>query len=487
MQQVSAIRTAPPTTLMGAVLLVGLACGCRPGSESAPSEQTAAVRPYPVRLIVVDDPPLADIVRRQWQARIENELTLSEMTLDELENVRQLNADAIIYPSACVGMLAERGLISEPSAEVLRDGRYAAGDVFDVQRRVEVSWGESVMAFSFGSPQLVLFYRADLLEALQAELPGDWPGLAELAGRLTRASLGDAIASADGPWYPLVQPMAEGWGAQVLLARAAAYATHPSQFSVLFDYTTMEPLIAGPPFVRALSELVACHPFGPENGASWTPEAARRAVLEGQAAMAFTWPSRAAGARAQANIIEQARFGFAELPGAGEAYNFAERTWTPRDAEARSVPLLAVSGRLGSVTRNARRPREVAGILALLTSGDWSSEIAPQSAATTLFRRSHLRLPNMWTDAGLLTEASQQYAEVVERTQSRAVYLFSPRIPGWRTYLAALDDAVNQACQGAATPAEALAAAVEAWNAITDSLGREAQQIAYTRSLGLEP
>ena len=390
--------------------------------------------------------PLADVLERQWKARIENELTLTRMTVDQVESARQLNADAVIYPPACLGTLAERGLIAPPSSEVLRDAQYARQEVFDLQRHVEVRWGTSVVAFSLGSPQLTLMYRADLLEALGSKLPALWLELEQLACSLTRGQLGALAPPDDLPWSPLVQPSSPPWGAHVLFARAAAYATHPSQFSTLFDYTTMEPLIAGPPFERALRELVACCALDPDGGAaSWTPESARLAVLSGRAAMALTWPSRATTDEAAAKVPDGARFGFAPLPGSATVYNFAEGDWTPRAENSWRVPCLGVAGRLGSVTRNARRPREVAGILALLSSREWSSDIAPHSAATTLFRRSHIRQPSAWTDPVLPEEASRQYAEMVEQVQSSPVYFFTVRIPGWRRYLAALDHAVAQA------------------------------------------
>jgi multiple sugar transport system substrate-binding protein len=250
----------------------------------------------------------------------------------------------------------------------------------------------------------------------------------------------------------------------------------------------MEPLIGGPPFERALKELVACRALDPDgDAASGTPESARQAVLSGRAAMALTWPSGGTTDAAAANVPEGARFGFAPLPGSATVYNFAEENWTPRAEDARRVPCLGVAGRLGSLTRNARRPREVAGILALLSSREWSPDISPHSAATTLFRRSHVRQPSVWTDPVLPEDASRQYAELVEQVQSSPVYFFTVRIPGWRRYLAALDHAVAQACGGAVTPAEALAQAASTWNAITQELGLDAQRTAYTRSLGLAP
>ena len=214
----------------------------------------------------------------------------------------------------------------------------------------------------------------------------------------------------------------------------AAYAAHPSQFSTLFDYETMQPLIAGPPFVRALEELVAAAKTSSVELDQYTPESARRALMAGETAMVLTWPSRATTDNTPLPMTDGVRISFAELPGANTVYNFGEKVWTPRgeDSTSMHVPLTGLAGRLASVGKNARRPREAAGILALLSGPEWSSRIAPLSPATTLFRQSHVKNPELWTDEALPHEASTHYAEVARDSQTQPSSMSCPRIPGWR-------------------------------------------------------
>ena len=70
-----------------------------------------------------------------------------------------------------------------------------------------------------------------------------------------------------GDKYGTVEPLARGWAGLVLLARAAAYAKERDNYTTLFDEKTLEPAIAGPPFVRALEELVAAAKLGPADAA----------------------------------------------------------------------------------------------------------------------------------------------------------------------------------------------------------------------------
>lgn len=138
-------------------------------------------------MVVVEDGPFAAVLERQWKARIDNELQLQQMSIADVEAAKQLNADVVFYPSACLGTLVEHNLIVAPAAEAWDDERYAPRDVFDLQRRVEGRWGEQIYAFSFGSPHLVLMYRADLFEQLKLHPPQTWSEYEELLPRLARS------------------------------------------------------------------------------------------------------------------------------------------------------------------------------------------------------------------------------------------------------------------------------------------------------------
>jgi multiple sugar transport system substrate-binding protein len=483
----SAVRSG--ITAVALTILSCAAVGCQRSDQPQPDEVAARskAKPYPMRVIVADDPALSAAIERLWKARIDNELQLQQVTVAELESARQLPADIVIYPSACLGTLVEHDLLSVPSPEALEDPQYEARDVLELQRRVEGRWGTEMFGVSMGSPLLVLMYRADLFDALKLTPPRTWAEYQELLPRLTREALGASAPPGDQPWQATIEPRADGWGARLLLARAAAYASHPSQFSTLFDYESMQPLVAGPPFERALAELVEASASGPTTEL-YSPDTARAALLRGETAMALTWPHRTVTDTPVAPA-PGVHCGFAELPGSTTVYNFAERTWTRRADEGAAdyVPLLGTAGRLASVTKHARRPRETARILALLTGREWSSEISPLSPATTLFRQSHVQDPQRWTDVGLPPDAAAQYAAVARDAQSRPAGMVCLRIPGWQRYLAAVDQAVQDACAGTHTPPAALAAAAEAWNAITAELGLEVQRTAYMRSLGLEP
>jgi hypothetical protein len=85
----------------------------------------------------------------------------------------------------------------------------------------------------------------------------------------------------------------------------------------------------------------------------------------------------------------------------------------------------------------------------------------------------------------LADRGDEELAELITRQLSSDIFFLLPRIPGIDGYLKVLGEAIAQAAEGESTPAEALESATTRWEALTESLGRPAQRLAYRRHLGL--
>ncbi len=147
--------------------------------------------------------------------------------------------------------------------------------------------------------------------------------------------------------------------------------------------------------------------------------------------------------------------------------------------------LLGISGRMGAVSAKSPSREAAFALLVWLSDGKNSLQICPVSAATTLFRKSHLEKPQLWTEKEVLPPAAKQYGELVSTALNRETWL-DLRLPGREEYLAALDQAVQAAVEGKSTPAAALSEAAEKWRKITEKLGKDRQKSAYLHSLGVE-
>lgn len=454
---------------MAAFALLTLGCGPRgPGTDdqSGPPPLSGVN----VSLAVVDDPALASALERlrgEWSMRTGGDFQVRRLSQKDFEGPGPMSADAAICGSHLLGPAAEQSRCAPLKAE-------DAADVFELVRVRTIAWGGQVCAVPFGSPLLVCYCRADLLEKLGRRPPTTWRQYQELAQLMAeRKELEAAVA----------EPLGPGWAGLVLLARAASYAKHRENYSALFQIDTMEPLVSGPPFQRALEELVAAARLGLKEQIQWGADDVRRAFWQGRCGLALCWPTAAAGVNAAPGV----QVAFAELPGSKQVFNVGRQSWDTRpDDEALHVPLLGVAGRIGLVSAASARAPAATQLLVWLST---LQPDAPPSAAspwTTLYRQRQLASPRAWVEKPAQAAASQ-YAAVVHQTLSRSDSLFALRIPGHEEYLAALDKAVQQAVGEKRPVAEVLAAAAAEWKEITQRLGRNNQRTAYLRSLGLEP
>jgi multiple sugar transport system substrate-binding protein len=486
---------AVPTLL----LLTG--CGGnspKAGGAGAATEKELPFKGVSLRLVVAGDHRLAEAIGRlkgEWRATTGAELEVDEMPEAELIEGQLPAADAVVCPAYNLGILVEEDRVRPLPASELSSAEVAWEEIFEADKAHDASWAETTYGFSFGSPTLVCCYRKDLLEKLGQEPPTTWPEYEKLAALLAdRKNLGEAAPAADAPWSGTIEPLATGWAGLTLLVRAACYAKHRNHFSTLFNMESMDPLIAGRPFVRALDELIAAKEFMPNEASEASPEQAHDALLAGRCGMALAWTSPAfdqdtAGqthAPQASDSATQVDIGFAILPGSPQAFNPKTNQWEDRrNEESPHVTLVGASGRLGAVTKTSSHPDAAFRLLGWLSGPQWSERVSTATSQATLFRRSQVKSAQQWADPRLEAPSASEYANTVERALGSAEFFGAPRNAGRERYLAALDEAVRSAVSGKATSQAALDAAADEWRKITAELGLDKQRAAYRRSLGL--
>lgn len=475
------------------VVGVALAAGGCPWSNDTP---TSALRPFAgaqVKLLVVDDPELAKAASKflaEWKVQTGASCEIVEATSDDFASGKAPPVDAMIYPVCQLPGLAQSGRLKAVPREVLADARLSWSDVFETLRLREAVWGGKTYGLPLGSPVLVCWYRADLLEEHNRQPPTTWTEYQELAEFFgDRQRLDDDAPSADAPWSGAVEPLADGWAGLTLLARAASYAKHPDFFSALFDMETLSPLIDSPPFVRALEELAAAHGPAAANREWLDPAGARAAFLGGQCAMCLSWPTAAKSndsAASPGNTGETLKIGFCALPGSAEVYNPGDKRWSPLETP-RSIPLVGIAGRFASVAAVSQQGPAAFQLLVALTGRQWGNEVCSASSATTLFRAEHANAPRSWVEPSIDQSAARQYATLVGDVLNGHDSLSAVSLPGREKYVAALDAAVAKTLAGEATATESLAECADRWRAITKEVGLERQLDVYRNSVMSSP
>jgi ABC-type glycerol-3-phosphate transport system substrate-binding protein len=144
---------------LGCVLAISAGCPKPP----PPARSSNATQETPLRVMVVDDPPLAAALSREWLAHTETKVELVEVTAEKAAAASQLPVDVVIYPPALLGQFATADLLLPLDESALSDPAYARDEILPVLKSLETTWGRRTLAVPLGSPQLVLWYRADLL------------------------------------------------------------------------------------------------------------------------------------------------------------------------------------------------------------------------------------------------------------------------------------------------------------------------------------
>jgi ABC-type glycerol-3-phosphate transport system substrate-binding protein len=384
---------------------------------------------------------------------------------------QSLEADALIFPPADLGQLAARNWLLPAPDYVLSDDEFASGDlalsdIFMSLRRGVMTWGESTLCLPLTSGQVVVAGdKSLLLDENSATRMATWDDLSKV------------LESANRPTF--AQPLGQGWGGRMLLVRVAAYVKEPGRYADFMELGSLRPLIAEPPFEKALSALVADQRHALPEAIHWTPMEVMQAVKEGKAQLGLgVIPSRVG------DDSGTSAWGYSSLPGSLEVYQFTDRKWSTRE-KVESVPVVGMAGHSAGVVTGTRRQKVAWSVLVQLTGKRWGTDICREGAFASPFRISQAGAPAGWLQADLDDELVNQYGASIRQMLSGSAVLIFPRIPGTDRYMAALDAAVLAAVRGEATPQVALSQAASEWDRITDELGRPRQAEHLLRHYGL--
>jgi multiple sugar transport system substrate-binding protein len=470
----------------------------------APDQPAAAVkRDQPpvsrtsvaLRVLVVNDPPLAEAVARlrgEWAERSGTTFSAAAIAWDDLSAAEMPEADVVLFPSRYLGELYEKKWLRPVRENVLQGEAVQFNDLFPLVRLRLISYDKQIVALPLGIELPDACFRNELFGE-RNRLPEIWPDYLSLfeagtaRGEAERSSLN---------WEPL-----QSWPAVMLFARAASYAVSSDDASLLFDSQTMKPRLAEPPFVRSLTELRAATGAIAREPQSATLEQSERTEIERklQDPRAASWHVAAGGANIAFGLppaghrsltVEEGnrsptggeQIGWARLPGASDAYSASARVWGKLD-RPRQVPLLGIGDRLAAVTTSSRNAATAFQLLAWLAEPEISTQFARAGDGTMPVRRS-LASSSQWYDTTLSASERSDLAKALDDSLNGEVCFIVPRIPGIDEYLAALADAVEDVLADEAEPQAALEKAAATWEQITERRGREEQRQAYLRHLG---
>ena len=414
---------------------------------------------------------------------------------DTINNIRNSLHDENLHYDIYVVIALWKGTLFggdyiEPVPQWVKD-KIDWDDVLPIYKKHILSWNGIAYGLPYDGDCINLYYRKDIFanEAYRKKFkarfgyelqpPKTWKQYEEIAsffngwdwdgdGKIEHGFSGSRVKGD----VTLLQ----------FFTQAAAYAKHPDDPAYYFDPDTMKPRIDSPAFVRALEEYVRMMDYGPEGMANFAGHDVRNTFAAGEVAMAVDWADLGIYAVNSPVSVVQDKVGYAQIPGSDEVYNHRSGVWEKRYNQVSSI-----SGNwMFLVNKKSRNKKLAFEFAAHMTSPKLTKKLtATCGNAVNPSRFSHFKDPESWQQSGFSTESASRYLEEITKSLANPNVVYDITIPGAGAYYQALDEYVHRAVTGEMTPKEALGHAAEAWEKITDRLGRDAQIRYYKASLNL--
>ncbi|MGD9855891.1 MAG: ABC transporter substrate-binding protein [Planctomycetaceae bacterium] len=473
-----------------------MSAGCRNGGPAPDS--TAVRQPYAgtkVHVVLPSELELASAWTpgfEDWAASAAASYSVSEVetsnsAIAEEHWLQALQAETptlVVLPTHAVNRLLADDLAAPIPEAVLAADAIQWNSVPPAVRKALGMQGDRPAALAVTSASLVAFYRKDLLSAAGREIPQTWEEYDKLVATIAEWA----------PGHVAVEPRGPNSLATLFLARAAAGAKTPTQYSFELDVSTGDPLISSAAFVRALEAMtrLSSHLTGQSGTASFAD--CTSAALSGKAAMGITAFGADAGLAGDAvspgepPAVMDADLEFTPLPGSREVYNRDRASWDTLDGNQLNRPALCgFGGVCVCVMKSASDIEQEAawdlwgGLLAIQDEGIVSVVPGIPVRATGL--------------ADAIKRAAQTLPAAAQRSLEQAISanhqnpLLVAELPcaGREQLLAVLADSVRQALDEGADAQHALDQAAGSWSGLLDELGRRRVLNSYRRRLGLSP
>lgn len=461
--------------LLAMLLAVGfLATGCL---ESTPPKVVVAPLALKGTTVEVSAPPSLRLSEQwsiqvdEWQAVTGATLRLNEKELDG--STPPASASLAVVPlSRLPGLVDANWMAPIENADAAADWE----DTLRGLRNGIAKPGGHDLLIPVACPVLAVYYRADLLAATGRQPPDTWEQYQSLL-----ASLGEWSGG-----LPAFEPWSPEFRSTMLQARAAGYALHPDNVSILLDLQDATPLINGPPFVQALTDSRAALTVLDPQSLHMSPEDCCRAVLEGRAALAIGLPPQGADAVAPRSDAA-AVVGTAKLPGASRVYERSTGKWIPM-SEGTAARVTIVGFRGFAVCASAAvddAARAAAWQFWLSMRRTTAEDDVPFGTAIcrSADMPAALRKP---APAFTSTEWRRHLETTVAVLQETRVLIEVP-LPDASRFREKLTAHVSDAIGGRTPAADALQQAAADWNGLIDEIGRERVLSVYRRCHGLSP
>jgi multiple sugar transport system substrate-binding protein len=260
-----------------------------------------------------------------------------------------------------------------------------------------------------------------------------------------------------------------------------------------FDPETMTPLINSPGHVKALEFLQELHKTGPSAQVGWSLGEAWDYFLRGKSVFVYSWGDVGALCQDKARSKVAGDCAAAVIPSSNEYWDLKNQQWVKLD-RPRLVGNTTGGSWHGVVSNFSANPEATYSFLALMAMPPVSKMMAmygwdgvdPGYSYQFLEKDGGTATVDEYVKAGWSASDAESYTHAYKETFYAPTTLTYLRIPGTFEYWDILDKNLSAAMSGSKNAKQALDDTAQAWEGVTDRIGRDKQKADYAAAIGYE-
>jgi hypothetical protein len=408
--------------------------GCRPAAETAPPPETTTST-VPLRVLLVGAGVSADALTRAWSAfdpspikiQIVDVARNDARSLSDALLTRADKTDVLIYPlCAAAELVKHQHLIS------LDLDSFLSAETNDIElppaiRVAATHFAEQNIGIPLGGAVPAVF-SVDELEPL-----GSW----QVYDALVAETWGGAAG----------EPTAAGWAGEMFLQRAMAVSSE----GWLFDSDSFDPLVTTPPYLQTLTQMAETH--ARYKTPRMSPQAIWTGLQDGTLRGGITVPSTSAEAFPDVRVLS--------MPGEGEVQRLLLDGFTPLAGISNACRQSAFARRflnwLSTDDGSRAASGSVSGVKQVFTPMQFAADTAGSLSPYDVWLHSQWQTPLTLPCLQILNSGG---------------------------YYTVLDHAIGEVLDNRSDAQTALQHVAQAWQELTEAIGRKSQLRTWNQAQG---
>jgi len=401
--------------------------------------------------------------------------------------------DAALFAPQWMPDYVAPGFLEDLTPRVAKDTKLRENDIAPFFREFSQKYaGKTYMVTLDGDFQMA-YYRTDILAKLGKKPPQTWDDYLDIAKAAHGKDFGDG-KPVSGSCIAKKRGAQSYW---MITSVAGAYLqAKGTSEGAFFDPATMKPLVNNEAFARALEIYKETTKVGPPNEINLDVGDTRNLFITGQCALTVDWGDIGPLAVDPKTSKVVDKVGALMLPGSKKVLDRASGKLVDCDAQrcphavngVNRAPFAAFGGWSGGINAKAQpKVKDAAYALFSYMSQPEQSNVDVTIGATGFnpYRTSQFKEMTHWVKAGMSEKAAANYLGAIQDSLNSPNMVLDLRIPNNQRYQqVALDTAIARHLAGEIDAKATMKTIEDAWNEISDEVGRDKQKAAYRASIG---